>query len=347
MKKNIFKSLYYLLFLSIGILLLYNAFNGGGEDSSESIVNTLKEVIAEIKNAKYSWVFIALLAAFLAHLSRAYRWRLLIEPLNHKPSLLNCFYAVMTGYLANYAFPRLGEVTRCASLKKTENISFKALIGTVIAERTMDMLMLIFLLIAIFFIKIGLFGKFIKENIFHPFQEKINSFLDSYVVWLFLFAGLILIIFIYHFMKSKYSDIKAFRTLKNLYSGVLEGLKTILRMKKRGEFIFHTLFIWAMYLLMTYLIFFSFSFTSDFTLIDGLFIMVIGSLGFAAPVQGGIGVYHWLVKLGLMELGTSESQGLSFATLCHGSQSLFAILLGALSLLILFISDILKSNAKQ
>ena len=335
MKKYIFKILNFLIFLSIGILLLYFAFKG---------IN-LKDLISELKVAKYSWVLLALFIALLAHLSRAYRWKILIETLGYRPSFLYCFYALMIGYMANYAFPRLGEITRCGSLKKTNKIPFDALIGTVIIERAIDLLILIILLFSIFFAKIELFGDFINENIFSPVFKKISYLFNvSILVWIFFLSGIILFIVIYFILKKKASNTKAIQSIKKIVKGIISGIKTVFQMEKRGAFIIHTLFIWAMYFFMTYLLFFSFQFTSGLTILDGLFIMIIGSLGFTAPVQGGIGVYHILVSLGLTLFGISREDGLVFATLSHGAQSLLVIMFGALAVFILFISNIKSSK---
>lgn len=87
---------------------------------------------------------------------------------------------------------------------------------------------------------------------------------------------------------------------------------------------------------MSYVIIFAFSFTSHLTLLDGVFILVAGTLGMIAPVQGGIGAFHVIVSLALGMYGIAREDGFSFATIQHGSQSLFAILLGAISLLLVY-----------
>ena len=148
LKKKILKILYHLVFLALGILLLYFAFRG---------IN-LNELLIGLKSANYSWVFLSLIFAFLGFLIRAYRWNLLIEPLGYNPSLRNTFYAVAIGYLANFALPRLGEITRCGTLNKTENTPFDALLGTVFVERVIDVISL-FLLILLIFFEITIFFK--------------------------------------------------------------------------------------------------------------------------------------------------------------------------------------------
>ena len=134
--------------------------------------------------------------------------------------------------------------------------------------------------------------------------------------------------------------------MKELVRGVVVGLKTIIKMKDRWTFIFHTLLIWLMYFLMTYVLVFALPATSHLSPLDGLFLLVIGGMGMSAPVQGGIGAFHWIVTLGLSLYGVSRANGLVYATLSHESQSIFAILLGALSFVMLMIQNrkTLKNN---
>ena len=142
----------------LGLALLYIAFRG----------IDLKTLWQDLIKADYRWVIFALAISFFSHLSRAIRWRILIEPLGYKPRLINTFYAILIGYFANLAAPRLGEITRCGALTKTDDIPFEGLVGTVIVERVIDVFCLAILTFIIFFAKIDFFGSFLLQNIFNP-----------------------------------------------------------------------------------------------------------------------------------------------------------------------------------
>lgn len=296
----------------------------------------LKQLWESLKNANYFWVLLSLVFAFFAYLSRAIRWKLLIEPLGYQITSKKTFYALMIGYTANFAFPRIGEITRCATLTKTEKIPMDKLIGTVILERVCDLIILIVLLIFIFIYKINFFGKFLNEHIFSPFKHKFYSIfhVSTWQLLLLLCVFIIFLACIYIF-RNKLKGNKIFFKIIVFFKGIFSGFRTILHMKKLGAFLFHTLVIWVMYFIMTYVVFFAVSSTSNLAPIDGLFILVVGGLGMSAPVQGGIGAYHLIVSLGLTLYGITD--GLVYATLAHSSQALFAILLGTISMISIFI----------
>lgn len=324
--KKILEVVKFFLFLSLAIVLLFFAFK-------DMAFSALWE---SLKNANYLWVLPSLVFAFLAYISRAIRWKMLIEPLGYQISSKKTFYALMIGYTANFAFPRIGEITRCATLTKTDKIPMDKLIGTVILERICDFIVLIFLLVFLFLFKINFFGKFLNEHIFLPFKDKFSSIFNISTLKLLLIC-LVFIIFLIclYFLRNKFKSNKLFIKGFEFFKGILSGLITIIHMKKLGGFLFHTVVIWVMYFFMTYTIFFALSSTSNLAPIDGLFILVVGGLGMSAPVQGGIGAYHLIVSLGLTLYGITD--GLVFATLAHSTQSLFAILLGTISMIAVFL----------
>jgi uncharacterized protein (TIRG00374 family) len=328
LRNFILKALKFLGFLSFGIVLMYFAFKG----------ISFEKIIQELKTVNYWWVLLSLFIAFLAHLARAYRWNIIIEPLNFKPRFKNTFYSLMVGYLANFAFPRIGEITRCAFLSKKEKIPVDKLIGTVIVERAVDILTLLILLILLLFLRLNTFGSFLGKSVFVPLSEKIsNTFSFSWFIWIAIAGTFIGLILLYLVFREQLAKIAMVNKVKNMVKGVLEGLKTVYLMKRRWEFVFYSVLIWALYLVMTWIVVFAFPATSGLKLIDGLFILVIGSLGMSAPVQGGIGAYHWIVSRGLASVYPfiSIEDGLVYATITHESQAVFAILLGTLSFFIL------------
>ncbi|MBI5218552.1 MAG: flippase-like domain-containing protein [Bacteroidia bacterium] len=329
MKKKVIDVIKYIAFSSLAIVLLYLAFKG----------IEFHKLLESLKKANYWWVLFSLFFAFIAYYSRAYRWALLIEPLGYKPSVKNSFYSLMVGYFANLAFPRIGEVTRCASLSKAEKIPFDKLIGTVILERVCDVFVLLSLLIIVFVAKINFFGKFLKENVFYPFIQKLSSVFHFSNLIIFVGIAIIIVLGLLLFLfRNRIKKINMVIKAYDFIKGIITGVKTIFHMKKFGAFILHTIIIWGSYFLMTYIVFFALDTTSNLSMIDGLFILIIGGLGMSAPVQGGLGAFHWIVSLGLTLYGISREDGLVYATLSHTAQALFAIFLGTLSLVMLFLS---------
>jgi len=297
-------------------------------------------MIVDLKNADYSWVALSLVFAFFAYLSRAYRWKLLIKPLNFNPSLKNVFYALMVGYISNLAFPRLGEITRCGSLTKTDKIPIDSLIGTVLIERAVDLIVLLIFLFVIFIAKIEYFGSFIKDNIFipvyHKFIEAVNF---PFYYWIMIVVFIAGFIDLFYFFRKRLKRVVIIHKMRKLLRGVISGVKTVTKMQNRWAFLLHTLIIWVMYFLMTYVVVFSIPATKDLTPIDGVFLLVIGGLGMAAPVQGGIGAFHWIISSGLTLYGISKTDGLVFATIQHESQVVLVLLLGTASIILLFLNS--------
>ncbi len=337
MRNTLIKTARILLFLSAGIFLLVVAFR----DIS------LQDLVAGLRSANYLWVLLSLLFAFVAFLSRAYRWILLIEPLGYKPSAKNTFYALMTGYLANFLLPRIGEITRCGSLNRTDRIPADALFGTVITERITDIIALLVLTVMVMLIRIGFFGTFFYNYIIIPIYIRISLLLSAYWPAYIIAAGLILVMLAIYFIPASRlpGRFRLVSKIKKIIRQVGEGMKSVVHMRRTRAFLLHTVFIWLMYYLMTWALFMALPATSRLDGTAVLFVLVIGGFGMAAPVQAGIGAYHWIVSVGLGIYGISREAGLVFATLSHESQSLLMIVLGAFSLLMVFLESRKKSAA--
>lgn len=330
MKKNLAQILKILSFLALGIVLLYLAFRGVAFDELASI----------LQRVNFWWIGLSLLFAGISFFSRARRWILLIEPLGFKPSFKNTYHALMVGYLSNYALPRLGEVTRCVTLGKREKIPVDSLIGTVIVERVIDLVMLLLIMLVLLFSWMEKFGAFFNEQIYGPLQHKfIEIFGGAWVFWLILISVFVLLFLLMYLFRKKLMRFPLIRKMKAILNGVLNGLKTIYRMKRKWEFILHSVLIWFLYILMTWVVVFSLQELSGLSFIDGMFLLVIGGLGMSAPVTAGFGAYHWITSRGLMVVyDFSLETGSAYAILAHESNSLLTIVLGALSYILLMTS---------
>lgn len=322
MKKIISKSIQFIFFTSIACLLLYLVFKE----------IDLGSLWYDITQANYIWVACALILGFIGYVSRAYRWNLLIEPLGYKPKLYHSVLAVIFGYFANIGFPRLGEVARCGVLHKKSTIPMDKLIGTVIAERVIDLVVLIVLAIITFFIKIDTFGKFISNKIIHPTT---SAFASINILILLLLLGIIVFIFSFFIITHKRNPFS--KKIVDFIRGILQGIKSVYSLKKRKLFIFHTILIWTMYWGMTWAICFSIPQTSHLDAIDGLFLLIVGGVGMAVPVQNGMGVFHFIVGQAIAMYGLDfKTVGVLYATISHESQTLFVIVLGIITSIIIF-----------
>ncbi len=338
MKKLVFRSINFFVFLAIAILLLYLSF----KDLNMSML------WEHLKSANYWWILISLIIAVLSHLSRAYRWNILIEGIGYKANIKSTFPSLLVGYLANLAFPRIGELTRCGLVNKKEKIPIDKLLGTVIVERAFDMLILFGLLFILIFAKFDFFGGFIQNNIIDPmFSKLLKLFSFSWTLWIIIIAFIISCISMYFVFRERIYSITFIRKINITLYGILKGMKSVFKMKRVWEFILHTVIIWGLYWLMTYVAIFSLSATSGLKPIDGVFLLIIGGLGMSAPVQGGIGAYHGLVTLGLTLYSIPREDGMAFAILTHGSMSLMFIVVGCISLLALFISKDKTTSYEQ
>jgi len=325
-------------FLAFGILLLYYAFRGVAFD----------ELASTLQKVNFWWIGLSLFFAGISFFSRARRWMLLIEPLGYKPSFSNTYHSLMVGYLSNYALPRLGEVTRCVTLGKREKIPVDSLIGTVIVERVVDLMMLMLILLILLISWMEKFGSFFGEQVYEPLQQKfIELFGGTWVFWLVTVTTIIVIFLLIYLFRKKLARFSLVRKIKDILIGILDGLKTIYRMERKWEFVLHSVLIWFLYILMTWVVVFALEELSGLTFIDGMFLLAIGGLGMSAPVTAGIGAYHWITSRGLMFVyGFSLETGSAYAILAHESNSLLTILLGIISYMVLLLSRKRYTNGK-
>lgn len=329
------QALRFIAFLSVGLILLWLAFRK----------TDFSKLTEDLKEANYSWIILSLVFAIIAFVSRARRWVLLIRPLGYKPSLVNAYHAVMTGYLANLAFPRLGELSRCVVLGRKEKIPVDQLFGTVLIERAFDIITLLGIMFAVLLTSSDKIADLLNESIFYPLREKFsNLFGVTWVMWVaLLLVALLSLYFIYRYRKNL-RRFKVFGKIFDVAKGVINGLKSVTSLERKGEFIFHTALIWFCYAMMTWVVVFAIKSTSDVTFAEGIFLLVIGGLAMSAPVQGGLGVFHYVISRALVTLkGVSLEDGLAYAVLTHESQLIWIAIAGTVSFLLIF----RKNNEKE
>ena len=310
------RPLKYILFLLISTVLMYLAFKD----------QNLPEIVSKLSSIEYKWLIISILFGALAFVSRGLRWIYLINALGYQASRKNSINSVAVGYLTNILIPRAGEISRCTSLQQVEKIPFDKLFGTIILERVIDLAILIILILAAFLYKFKEINEFFNE----VFGESSGNIFTNPIL-LFLIASL-LIIFV---LRKHIKKLSFYEKIVNILIGLKDGFSSLEKIKNKTPFILHTIFIWAMYVLMTYVCFFAINETKDLNLFDGIYITVIGGLGMVVPSQGGIGSYHLAVKLGLVGIGIGVQSALLFAFAVHTAQTLMAIVFGIISSLLL------------
>ena len=326
MKTKFVKALQFVFFLLVGVVLLYFAFRG----------IELEDLMLQIRQANYSWVALSTFFAIMALLFRSFRWKLLIEPLNEDPKFINIFHAINIGYLANFVFPRIGEITRCGILYRTDRIPADKLLGTVIVERTFDVLISALLLLFILLLRYDAVGGFIMEQILQPALGGLPGVVSIGRGIAVLALTLLILFVFYKLFKARLSKISVLRKIKNMLRGVVNGVKSISRLRRIGWFVALNFLIFGMYFMQTYVMFFAIESTSSLGFGDALFVLVLSALALIIPVQGGIGAYHWIVSIGLTIFGIARSDGMVYATISHSVTAILFIFLGAISLVFVF-----------
>jgi uncharacterized protein (TIRG00374 family) len=313
LKKKIGKWLSIGLPLILGIYLIYYKYN---EFTSEQIL----EIKSYFKNANYFYIFLSLFIALFGFLSRAYRWKFALEHLGYKTRFSNNLMAVCIGYLMNLTIPRSGEFSRALILKKYENIPFDKAFGTIVAERVVDTLIFLLFVLTSLLLQFNVLKGYVLAKI--PIEKLA-------VLALIGFVGFITFLLIWLYSKWKIITI-----LKEKFSGLIEGMSSILKMQNKWAFLFHSFFIWFTYILMFYVTIFALKETSHIGFGAVIIAFIFGSLA-VGFTNSGFGVYPLLVAEIFMLYGVPDTAGTAFGWLAWTSQTVLMVVLGAISFLFL------------
>ena len=313
-------TLLWIAMLALASILLYFAFRGV---QWEDLVNG-------IRSCDLRWILICTLLSGLPIFLRGLRWRILMLPLNSNISRKESFNGISIGYLTNFALPRAGEFARCGVISATGKASYEAVLGSVVLERSFDLFCYAIILLSVLLLRWQQFGAFIQNEIGNPLMERLPFNFVWLIVLLLLCAGGCLWA-LYHYRHK----LRRYPILAKIYligKGLWEGLIAGFRMPHKGRFFLYTLLIWTTYWLMSYCTIQAFPAIDSLNGVDALFLMVVGSLGWIVPVQGGIGAYHLIISLALTSLyGIPQTSGVIFATISHESQALMMLLCGLYS----------------
>lgn len=325
MKKIILTTLQYVFFLGLGIFLLWWTTKDLSSAEVEQLKNALKE-------ANYLLIIPAMVFLLLSHYSRSLRWKILMEPLNFKPSTANTFFAVMLGYFFNLLVPRLGEVMKCTILARYEKAPVDKLIGTMVAERAIDVICLIVVIFITIFIQIDIVGDFALTEFKKAYTTRSGSF-DATKVMLIV-GGMVAFIAITIWALRKYRHIGFIGKIITGIKGIWQGLTSIRFVKRKAAFAFHTLFIWAMYLLSIRIGFYAMEPVSHLGIGPSFTILTFGSLAMIIT-QGGIGAYQLAVQKTLTLYNIGEVDGLAYGWLLWAFQTILVLVIGLFCLFIL------------
>jgi hypothetical protein len=322
---NIFK---YLIFLGLGVFVFWWVYKD----------EPLEKYKAAFSDLNYFWIAVSIVLSIFSQISRAIRWNMLIKPLGYKPRLYNSYLAVLILYFVNLLLPRAGEVFRCTVLSRYEKIPFTKLAGTVFVERMADLITLMLLAFIILLSQFNVFVSFfnnhpdVKANLLGLFSWR--NILLGFMVILILLSALIL--FNLYFNKKKAEKGNTFiKRIRLIRQNFMSGIKSIAQLENKWLFVGHTVFIFVMWLFMLYVIFLAYKPTAHLSLQTGMITFLMGGLAMLAPVQGGIGPWHFMVYETLFIYGIDKADGKVFALIAHASTNLIYLFLGLAALLII------------
>lgn len=289
-------------------------------------------IFDDIRDASPFWIFASIATAMFSHWSRASRWVIALRPLGYKTRTFTAFLAVMFGYFANFFIPRIGEVMRCGLFNRTEKVPVNVSFGTVLAERALDLIILLTLTAVVFLMEFDRVGDFVVSQ----FSDNSDAMSQKlYLLGAFALVGVFGLVGLY-LLRNWLVKLPIFLKLKDFALGMKDGLLSVRKLSPKQQFLFiaHTVNIWVMYYLMSYVLFFSLEATSALSPMAGLTVLIMGGIGMAIPSPGGVGTYHLFIATTLVAYGLDEGISKNFAFLMHSVQSLAVLLIGGLSFLV-------------
>ncbi|MBE7170749.1 MAG: flippase-like domain-containing protein [Williamsia sp.] len=325
MNRKILGILQYILFLALGIFLVWWSVGKiSGRDWGE--------IKSAIQSANYVLVIPVVAILLLSHFSRAIRWRILMEPLGFRPSVINTYLCVLLGYLANLAIPRLGEVLKCTFLSRYEKVPADKLVGTIVAERAFDLICLVIVLAITVFSQLDIIGHYATTTLRAIILDQSGHF-NFVKLALTLGIPLLLLLVIRYFL-HRFAHVHVIQRIKLMLKGIWQGLTSVRFVQHKGLFFFHTALIWICYLMSIWIGFKAIEQTSVYGMKASFSVLTMGSVGMIAT-QGGIGAYPLLVQETMMLYGLNENIAKAFGWLLWLVQFFMVLLFGFLSLVLL------------
>lgn len=341
MHKKLKQFLQVALFASIGLVILIWVFKKQQEKFSLQCAldgvpyedcSLFNKVMADFSSVNV-WIIIFVVFLFmLSNVSRAIRWQMLLEPVEHKPHFLNTIGTIMLGYFANLGLPRSGEVIKAAALSKYEGFAFEKVMGTVVTDRILDLFCLMSIIVLAFLLEFNTVKEWLFAHVSIPNAADIFASSWLRIAFFLMICTLLFVAIVFRRARGN----KLLGKVKRIFLGFAAGLTSVMKVKKPFWFIFHSLNIWCMYFLMTYFCFFAFAPTADLGFRASLMVFVFGSLGVVFPSPGGMGTFHFLATTAMEIYGVGSSDAFSMANILYFSLQIFGnILFGLLSIVML------------
>lgn len=301
-------------------------------------------MLTRFRQADLRWVYLSIFLAIFSHFLRAVRWNMLLEPLGYHLKSSRTFLAVMVGYLANFIVPRMGEISRCGVLQKTDEVPISKGIGSVVTERIIDLLCLFTIVIITLILEFDRLSSFFYNLIAEKTEGIGDNYMSMIAIFGFVFLTIAILLFFLKRNHERFQKNAFYNKLVTFLRQLVEGITSIRHLKSPTRFWITTLLIWVLYYLMTYVVIFSLEETENLSVVAGFTMLVLGGVGMAAPVQGGIGAFHYLMSAGLLLYGLPKDDGMFFAFLLHTTNSLAIMVIG---IICFFLSMIIpKRKAK-
>ena len=279
----------------------------------------------ELKSCNWQFIALSMAAGVFAFWLRAIRWRQLIIPIDPQITRLTAFNGVNIGNISNFIFPRIGEFVRCGVIIRRTTATYDKVLGTVVLERSWELLVMLLMLLLVVVAGFERFGTFFLEEIWAPMSQKLNMW------WMLAAAGAAGVAAIW--MIRKFKDRNAFCSkVYGIFAGILQGFSSCLRMERKWMFFAYTALIWVVYWTMSACTVWAAPFLNHLDIVDALFLSLVGGLGFAVPVPGGIGAFHFIIALTLTAVyDVPMETGIIYATISHTSQAITQIVCGLAS----------------
>lgn len=323
MRKNLKSLIQYLILLSVGGALVYLSFR------KTSV--SREEVLSAFSNANWFWITVSLIISFLSHYARAYRWNYLLENYQYKTDILTSLASVLIGYLANYGLPRMGEISRCAVVNKYNKIPMDIALGSVIAERIIDLLLMFVVFLLVILAKYEDLHSLLNIYIVVPLHEKLQNF---NVTHLFILMLVTITFTVLIQIKKKNKPESWLNKVITFIHNLLRPLLNIHKLKRPIGFWLWSLLIWLMYFLSMYTCALSMDATEHLGIWKVLVLFLFGTVG-VIITPGGIGAYHFLITEILLFYQVKEASAVAFPWIVWGTQFLLIIFSGTLSFILL------------
>ncbi len=338
-KKKLLNVLKFALFLSIGVVILYLLYrNQNAAYQANCALNgiptedcsLLQKLWDDFKSVNYFWIFMIFVVNIISNISRAIRWRMLLQSLGYQPRLINAFMTTFVGYFTNLGLPRMGEVIRAGMMAQYERVAVEKVFGTVAVDRMVDVLSILVVTGLAFIFDFDRIWQFVDGyvNLGEKFGNSSNFLLVLAVIGIIFLA-------LFYLLRKRLLQFAIVQRVVKVAQGFGQGLQSIAKVKRPWLFVLHSVNIWFMYYLMCYLCFWAFAPTAALTPVAALTVYVFGAWGMVVPSPGGMGTYHFLAQLALSFYGINGNDAFSWANISFFLGSMAGNIIGGILSLIL------------